>query len=261
MNLCAYARVSSEGQRDNTSLQTQREAMIEYCERFHHTMVGYYEDVESAASMDQREGFKWAMRTVQAVDGLLVYRLDRMTRSVIDGERLKVELAKQGKALLAVCETVDLESESGSFMYTISTAVAELERKRLLKRAYAGRQAKKAVGGYIGGQPPYGFVCHKGTLLEHPFEQSMILKIKEMYAEGYSYAGIARWLNENNIASKHRKGWRYLTVKRVLDGEPTIVKQLRESGKLLDAHYWSEINGVTRQTSKLDTTRDEASTG
>lgn len=263
MNLVGYGRVSTESQRDNTSLETQKEAIIRFCEQFGHRLVGYYEDVESAATIEKRENFQWALQTVAAVaDGLLVYRLDRLTRSVLDGERLKEALNKQGKILLSVNDNIDLATDDGQFVFTIGSAVAQLERKRIRARSMAGRERKKADGGYHAGRAPFGYISFRGCLMVHPPEQEVIKLIRRLHGErGFGYAAIARWLNSEGIPAKGGVGrWGTTSIARIVNGDPPIAIALEASGKLLPASEWEKRYGTKRDTSEspVDPTRDEA---
>ena len=245
MNLVGYGRVSSESQRDNTSLAMQKDSIKDYCERFGHTLIAYYEEVESGTSIDNRESLQWALKTVAAAaDGLIVYRQDRLTRSVLDSERLKMTLLKQGKALMAVAENVDLESDDGEFIFTISSAVAQLERKRISSRAHAGRKKKKELGGYYGGTPPFGYAVFKGTLIEYPAEQKIIRLIKNMFFQDCALmSAIVRHLNDKGYKTKWGRNWHVNQVRRILFSEPEVVTRLRENGKLLTSDHWEEIYG------------------
>ncbi len=258
-NLVGYGRVSGEGQRDNTSLTTQKEAIKDYCRRNNHKLIAYYEDVESGSTIELREGFQWALETVYAVaDGLIVFKHDRLTRSVEDGEKLKRTFAKYGKQLLSVNDAMDTESTDGAFVYTINSAIAELERKRIVDRCHRGREKVREQGGWLGGAPPYGYQPHKKGLIEVPCEQKTISLIMQLYYEGFTLPAIAEKLNELNIPTKRRspRGWRWQAIKRIVDGEPEVVVKLRENGKILPASYWETTYGKTGHTGTMGAAYD-----
>lgn len=260
MQLVGYGRVSTTGQRENSSLGTQKEAIQQYCDQFGHDLIAYYEDVESGATIEKRENFQWALTTVcKAADGLVVLRLDRLTRSVLDAERLKITLAKQGKILLSVFEPMDLETDDGEFIYTINSAIAQLERKRIVQRAKRGRAKKFEEGGYHAGQPPYGYIPYRGTLMELPAEQEIIRMIREMhFVAGDDCVRIAEYLNAQGILSKRRMKWSSMVVRRLISGDPPSIVKLRENGKLLTEEHWKEVYGAHRTTRQhMDATRNE----
>lgn len=154
MNLVGYASVSSVDQKDNTSLPQQRAEIERYCEQNGFNLVSFFQDTESGATIEGRANFLWALKTVYSVaDGLVVYRLDRFSRRVLDAERLKYEFKEHGKKLFSVTDTCNMDSEDGEFIYTINSAIAELERK-------------KEAGGWCGGPVPYGYAALNKTLIE-----------------------------------------------------------------------------------------------
>lgn len=240
-NLIAYCRVSSDGQRDNTSLGTQRDSIDQFCKLNNHKIVGIFHDVESAATIEARENLHYAMEALAAADGLIVYRLDRLTRSVFDAERLKRSFMKQNKLLISVLDQTNIETEEGEFLYIINTAVAQLERKRILSRASAGMRKKKELGKYYGGAAPYGWAPYQGTLVELPHEQSVIKMIRQMYwNDSWSLTAIAKHLNALGIPTKRRCQWRRDIVKRIVDGDTLLIDKLKESGELLPPEVWEE---------------------
>jgi len=239
-NLVGYARVSSDGQKDNASLPLQRKTIEEYCRHHQHRLVAFYQDIESGATIEARENFQWAVKTVETIaDGLIVYRLDRLTRRVLDGEVIKETFAANGKVLVSVMDALDMESETGEFMFTISSAVAELERKRINKRCREGLSAKKEAGGYYSGRPPYGYASYKGSLIEIPAEQEVIHLIESLFFEKHmTFTGIAAYLNNLGIKSKSGKKWYLQAIRRIINSETPIVATLKASGKLLTADVW-----------------------
>lgn len=255
MNLVGYGRVSTESQRENTSLATQKEAIHGYCKHYGHKLVAYYQDVESGSTIDERENLQWALQTVESVaDGLLVFRLDRLTRSVYDGEWLKRDFVTKGKALLSVVDVVDIQSADGSFVFSINSAIAELERKRIHARCSKGREMKREAGGYIGGTPPYGYAAYRGSLIELPYEQAIITKIKDWYMQGWSIARIAQMLTDLKIPTKKRMKagniWRMETVRRIICGDPPLILKLRRLGLVLPASHWQALESESKAASQ-----------
>lgn len=242
IKLIGYSRVSSEGQRDNTSLTLQRDGIEKFCQFRGYELVDCFEDVEPAATIDNRIGFHSAMLKLACADGLVVYRLDRLTRSVLDGERLKAMFKQRKKLLLSVCDPIDLDSDEGDLFFTINTAFAQFERKRILARSTAGQKMKKELGKYYGGAAPYGWAPLHGKLVELPNEQKVIKQIQRLYLDGWNFQAIARHLNDQGIPTKRRsQGWRRDIVKRIIEGDTELIKTLKKSGQLLPAVYWNQF--------------------
>jgi site-specific DNA recombinase len=115
-----YVRVSSDYQKDNTSLPIQREEIERYCQRKGYRLFGIFEDVFSAESAQEREGFQRALACIFAnlADGMICYKLDRFARRVLDAESVKKELQDRGKKLITVVDTLDLDTPDGELMFT-----------------------------------------------------------------------------------------------------------------------------------------------
>ncbi len=246
-----YARVSNDSQRDNTSLDVQLESIQRYCSQNGHELIGFYEDVESGASMAKRIGLQWALQRLANADALLVYRLDRLTRSVKDSEHIKEIILAQGKLLLSVHDSTDLETDNGEFLYSVMSAINQLERKRILSRAKSGIDKKRNEGRYYGGSPSYGYAALNGCLVELPHEQRIIAEIRDKFFEqGWSVGMIARNLNERGVPSKMRRKWSRDTINRIICGDSQIVRTQRTFGNLLPPEAWHEFaNGKEVQPS------------
>jgi hypothetical protein len=86
------------------------------------------------------------------------------------------------------------------------------------QRLEQGRQAKMALGGYVGyGSPAFGQQSVDGTLIEHPDEQQVIELIRRHHKSGKSLQDIADWLNQQGYMTKRGQQWQRVSVKRVLD--------------------------------------------
>jgi site-specific DNA recombinase len=215
-----YVRVSSDYQKDNTSLPIQREEIERYCQRKGYRLFGIFEDVFSAESAQEREGFQRALACIFAnlADGMICYKLDRFARRVLDAESVKKELQDRGKKLITVVDTLDLDTPDGELMFTFKGMFAEYERKQINLRTSQGRERKRQEGGYLGGAPPYGWRPYKGGLEEVPEEQAVIRRVKQMHQDGMSFPHIARVLNAEGVRTKKRTKWSAGSFYRWFDG-------------------------------------------
>lgn len=245
-----------------SSLLQQRQAIQKHCKLLGHTLVGYYEDVESSSSVFEREQLLWALKTVASgADGLICYELNRLVQCVEEGEVLKKALKKSRKLLVVVSRAVDLSSDDGSFMYTVNTAISEIERKRMQQRCETGRRNKQKAGGWIGGAPPFGYTSFRGQLVEVPHEQNVIDAVRVMRQEGSTYKEIAQHLNACNVRTKRgsQQGWSVMGVKRIIEGPPEVILKMQE-GQILPANFWEMTFGKTKSQIKKSRTKWNNST-
>ena len=132
--LIGYARVST----DNQTLDLQRDALIEAgCERI-------FEDTASGAS--ERPKLQQALSHLRAGDTLVVWRLDRLGRSLKDLIACAEALRSEGVGLKSLKEAIDTDSPTGQLVFHIFGALAEFERALIRERTQAGLQAARARG-------------------------------------------------------------------------------------------------------------------
>jgi DNA invertase Pin-like site-specific DNA recombinase len=136
-----YARVSTEDQ----NLDLQRDALGHAgCERI-------YEDRASGARAD-RPGLALALEVARAGDQIVVWRLDRLGRSMSDLISLTRRLQECGVELRSLTEGIDTSTINGKFAFHLFAALAEFERALTRERTRAGLAAARARG-RKGGRP------------------------------------------------------------------------------------------------------------
>jgi DNA invertase Pin-like site-specific DNA recombinase len=143
--LIGYARVSSTGDRQNTNLQ--RDALI---------AAGVdprniYEDHASGARED-RPGLKAAMAFLSSGDVLVVWKLDRLGRSLTHLISIVNTLAARGVMFRSLTEGMDTTTAIGQMLYKVFGAFAEYEREITRERIMAGLDAARRRG-RVGGRP------------------------------------------------------------------------------------------------------------
>jgi len=134
-----YARVSTEDQ----NLDLQRDALEK------HGVERIYTDKMSGAQMD-RTGLKRALKIMRKGDVLVVWKLDRLGRSVQGILEVIGMMKEQGVGFKSITEPFDTESPYGTFMMHLLSALAELERNIIAERTKAGIKAYQERGGRMG---------------------------------------------------------------------------------------------------------------
>ena len=139
--LIGYARVSTDDQK----LALQKDALTQAgCARI-------LEDQQSGAKAE-RPGLKAALDYARAGDILVVWRLDRLSRSLKELIELVTQLEARGIGLKSLHEAVDTSSSTGKLTFHLFGALAEFERNLIRERTQAGLQAARARG-RKGGRP------------------------------------------------------------------------------------------------------------
>lgn len=204
----AYVRVSTEKQTDHgVSLQAQRTKLEQYATVYDLDLVDVVVDAGVSAKSLDRPGLSRALRALQRgeAEGLLVVKLDRLTRSVRDlGELVEGYFAKGDVALMSVSERIDTSTASGRLVLNVLASVSQWEREAVGERTSAAMQYKASKGEYTGGRARYGFrVGADGVTLEaDPKEQEALQVTHALREEGYSYREIAAALTARGFRSR-----------------------------------------------------------
>lgn len=143
MRQIGYARVSTADQ--NLALQN---AALEAagCSYIH-------ADQGISGADFERPGLTAALEDLRAGDMLVVWRLDRLGRSLIDLIRLVTELGERQIEFRSLSEAIDTSSSGGRLLFHLLAAMAEFERSLISERTKAGMSAARARGSQIGRRP------------------------------------------------------------------------------------------------------------
>src|SRR5438874_11271158 len=163
---CAiYARKSTEDglEQDFNTLQAQREAAEAYIlsqkQNGWHTLSHSYDDAGfSGASLD-RPSLQQLLRDIQArkIDCVVVYKVDRLSRSLLDFARLLSLFEKRGVSFLSVTQEFNTSTSLGRLTLHILLSVAQFEREMLSERTRDEMSAARRKGQWVGGAPMRGY--------------------------------------------------------------------------------------------------------
>jgi len=136
-------RVSTEDQ----TTQLQKDALLKYGV----DSRNIFEDTISG-SKDNREGLDKALNFLQSGDTLVVWKLDRLGRSLAHLINIINSLKEKGIGFVSITEGMDTSTASGELFFHIFGALAQFERSLIQERVNAGLKAAKAKG-RVGGRP------------------------------------------------------------------------------------------------------------
>lgn len=143
MRKIGYARVSTNEQ----NLDLQRSALrAAGC-------VEIQADHGISGSDFERPGLSRVLDSLRPGDMLIVWRLDRLGRSLIDLIRLVTDLGARGVEFHSLSEAIDTSSPGGRLLFHLLAAMAEFERSLISERTKAGMAAARARGSRIGRRP------------------------------------------------------------------------------------------------------------
>jgi len=204
-----YARVSTAEQADSgLGLEAQRHAIRSECERRGWELLGIEEDAGWSGKVASRPGLQRALAACKAgqADGLVVAKLDRLSRSMQHAAALLAEAEHEGWALVALDLGVDLSTPSGEVMAHVLAAIAQFERRLIGQRTKDALAVRKAQGVRLG----------RPTVLA----SEVVARIAGERQSGQSLQAIADGLNGDGVSTAHGGScWWPSTVSKVLTGQ------------------------------------------
>jgi len=221
----------------------------------------FYSDVHTGSDIN-REGLNALREGVRAkkFDAVLVWKIDRLSRSLKHLITLFEEMEKHGVSFISVQENIDFRGPIGRLIFQIFGAIAQFERELIKGRTQMGRIASAELGNYTGTSIPYGYrdvrrKSGKGKQIEIiPEQRKWVQQIFEWYVyEGFGYGQVATKLNEarvqkdNHLRTK-RAGtkWTGVMVKTILTNTVYRGEHLAnykdESGQMLPADKWTIVS-------------------
>jgi site-specific DNA recombinase len=213
LKLVAYVRVSTDDQVSNgVSIDAQQDRMRAYASAYGHEIAATEIDagVSGGVAPDKREGLSRALARIKSkeVDGILVYKIDRLSRSARDIVDMAADADRRHWHLVSVCERIDTSSATGEFALGVLALLAQLERKQIGERTKMGLAQVAREGRARSYRLPFGWRLGDrnirntttagggGKLVAYEPEQKIIRSMLALKANGFGAWRIARTLNE-----------------------------------------------------------------
>lgn len=204
--MIGYTRVSTEEQgRSGLGLDAQRSAIERFATAHEKRVLWITDEGVSAKSM-KRPGIQTALWLLAEgdADGIVVSKLDRLSRSVQDFANVLADAKRQRWSLTALDIGMDTSTSGGELMANVMAAVAQWERDVISERTSAALRAAQARGVHVG----------RPTSLSKDAE----VRLYELRALGFSHARVAAQLNAERVPTAHGgAAWHATTVARILN--------------------------------------------
>lgn len=213
-----YLRVSTDEQAmEGFSLSAQEEKCRQFIESQGWQYDGEYIDDGYSAKDLNRPAMQQMIRDIKEkqFDILVVYRLDRLVRSVVDLHHLVRLFDENGIKFKSVTEVFDTTSAMGRFFITLVSAMAQWERENLAERVRMGMERRAAEGKFNGSAVPYGYRLEGDKLVIEPGEAELVRRIFRMYKQ-YGMDTIANMLNAEGLKTRRGNNWDPNVIKYML---------------------------------------------
>lgn len=222
IRVVGYCRVSTNEQADfGVSLDAQRDKVEQYAKLYDLELVEIITDAGESAKSLNRPGIQRALAMLRdgQADGLVIAKLDRLTRSVRDWQELIDDYfcERAGKQLFSVADSIDTRTASGRMVLGILMVVAQAERELIGERTKAALQ-HKIRNGERAGRLRFGYdLAGDGkTLIPNVREQQALCLMRELREDEWPLRAIAEELTRQGFKTKDGKPWSHNSVSFVL---------------------------------------------
>jgi DNA invertase Pin-like site-specific DNA recombinase/prefoldin subunit 5 len=242
-------------EQDFNSLDSQREACLAYIQQ----QPGWilveksYEDGGFTGANIERPGFTRLLHDVDAgqIDVIVVYKIDRLSRSLLDFAKVIERLAAVGSSFVSVTQNFSTADAVGRLTMNLLMTFAEFERSLISERTRDKIIGARRRGKWTGGTVPFGYVAKDKKLVVHETEAHVVREAYTLFLQHRQVAAVARLLNAKGLEARtstrgsHRGNqWTAAAVDRLLRN-PTYAG----FAKCQDRLYAAEYAGLVEEAS------------
>ena len=207
-----YVRVSTLHQVDRDSLPMQKQDLIAYAKLMLNTDdYVIFEDAGYSGKNTDRPKYQEMLSQLRAgaFTHLLVWKIDRISRNLLDFATMYAELKDLGVVFVSKNEQFDTSTAMGEAMLKIILVFAELERNMTSERVTATMISRASNGQWNGGRVPYGYKwdAEDQTFSFNSDEYNVARMIHDKYEEFHSLVRLSRWLNEHGYKTRSGNDW------------------------------------------------------
>jgi site-specific DNA recombinase len=204
-NAVIYTRVSSKEQAEtNQSLEVQKKYCLQYALKHDLNILGFFGGTYESAKTDEREEFNRMIRFVknqhEGVSTILVYSLDRFSRTGDNASFISSELKRSGITITSVTQPIDVSKHSGVLQQNIQFIFSKYDNDLRREKCIAGMKEKLLRGEWVGCAPIGYFydknVARKEQKISLNEKGTLIRKAFEMKSRGTSNSEIAHQLKQ-----------------------------------------------------------------
>ena len=215
-----YMRVSTEDQaREGFSLPEQKERLETFCKFKGYEIVDYYQDAGiSAKTGNYRPEFERLKADIKAkkVNTIVSLKLDRITRSIYDWENIVNFLDENNAYIDCANDEINTTTANGKMVARLLMSVSQNEIERTSERTKVGL-AGAIKSGHIPHVAPLGYKHEDKKLVIDYSTKDIVVRIFDLYYNGYSYQKISNLFNEEKVLGKDN--WRDSTIVTILENE------------------------------------------
>lgn len=219
-----YVRVSTDNQLENYSIDQQIERLTAYCKAKDWVLIKIYTDGGFSGGNTNRPALKQLLDDIKEieVDAVIVYKLDRLSRSQKDTLMLiEDEFLANNVDFVSINENFDTSTPFGRAMIGILSVFAQLEKDQITERFTMGRIGRGKAGYFHGGgNSPYGYDYVNGELMVNEYQALQIKEIYDLFISGKSMNAITKIMK----GKYENRNWTATAVRNALKNSIYIGK-------------------------------------
>lgn len=213
-----YIRVSTEDQaREGFSLPEQEKRLRAMCEYKGYEIYKVYEDAGIPAKTgNSRPGFEELLQDIRdkKCNTIVVLKLDRLTRSVFDWEKIIRFLEENDAYLDCANDDINTTNANGKMISRILTSVSQNEIERTSERTKFG-MVGAIKEGHIPHKAPFGYKHVNKKLIPDEATKDQVIRIFNLYYQGNSYQTISNLYNKEKVFGK--TNWKDSTILKIIE--------------------------------------------
>lgn len=250
---CAiYTRKSSEEglEQDFNSLDAQREACEAYIKSQQHEgwvlVEKQYNDGGFSGGTLERPALKKLLTDIETgkIDIVVVYKVDRLTRSLMDFSKIVELFDKQEASFVSITQHFNTTTSMGRLTLNILLSFAQFEREVTGERIRDKMAASKKKGMWMNGTGPLGYINENRTLKTDDENAEKIKLIFEKFLELKNINQLKIYLEENKVTTKTGKNFYKGHLYRILSNK-TYIGKITHKGKVYEGLHEGIINEDT----------------
>jgi len=259
---CAvYTRKSSEEGLDQefNSLDAQREACESYIASQRHEgwvlVPDRYDDGGFSGGTLERPALRRLLRDIEAglVDVIVVYKIDRLSRSLMDFAKLVEVFERCGVTFVSVTQSFNTTTSMGRLTLNILLSFAQFEREVIGERIRDKFAASRKRGMWMGGYTPLGYDVRDRKLVVNDVEARLVRRIFTGFVEMESATRLAQALRREGVTTKRGKPIDKNDVYRVLSNRVYLGEAVHkgtaypgEHGAIVTREQWGAVHAILR---------------
>jgi site-specific DNA recombinase len=216
--IAGYIRVSRMKNDDAVSPDNQKEKIILQSRLlgFPEDNIDFYMDLDYSGKNTERPDFTRMMENLDKYSHIVVYKLSRFSRSVVDFHSSMIRLDSYNVSLISVSENIDTSTPVGRLIRNILVDFSQFEREIIAEQVRDNMHKNASFGNWNGGNIPYGFDWVDKQLVAND-KMEHIRYIFESVANGYGAPTIRNHFYQNRINSPLGKGkWSKNTIVNII---------------------------------------------